>query len=257
MTKIKAMTEPEWLASTNAWRMLRYVQQHLLISRTPGGARRLRLLAVACCRQVWPLLTDPRSRAAIEVAERYADGKARKAELQEACETAQEVEQERQQQKFALSHPPPPAQLMPIHQAWVLASMAVSTARTQLLARAAQLVLVDLSHIAAAGHPGNPKAAAAARQQGEAAASGLLHDLFGNPFRPAPTILDSWLTWNAGTVKKLAWGIYDERAFGRLPMLADALEEAGCTDTVILDHCRRDGLQARGCWLVDLLLGKS
>jgi hypothetical protein len=55
----------------------------------------------------------------------------------------------------------------------------------------------------------------------------------------------------------LAQGIYDERAFERLPILADALEDAGCTDAAILVHCRGPGPHVRGCWVVDLILGKQ
>jgi hypothetical protein len=65
------------------------------------------------------------------------------------------------------------------------------------------------------------------------------------------------LTWNDGIVIKLAQAIYEERAFDRLPILADALEEAGCSDTEILAHCRGPGPHVRGCWVVDLLLGKE
>jgi hypothetical protein len=81
----------------------------------------------------------------------------------------------------------------------------------------------------------------------------LVRDLFGNPFRPV-TSNPVWLT---STVTSLAAGIYHERAFDRLPVLADALEEAGCTNADILNHCRRPGEHVRGCWLVDLLLGKE
>ncbi|HUR53438.1 MAG TPA: hypothetical protein VMZ71_04880 [Gemmataceae bacterium] len=55
----------------------------------------------------------------------------------------------------------------------------------------------------------------------------------------------------------LANGIYEERAFDRLPILADALQDAGCDNDGILTHCRGDGAHVRGCWVVDLLLGKS
>jgi len=79
----------------------------------------------------------------------------------------------------------------------------------------------------------------------------------GNPFRPAPHIDPAWLAGNGGTVPKLARAIYDERAFDRLPVLADALEDAGCTDADILTHCRSGGEHVRGCWVVDLLLGKD
>jgi hypothetical protein len=58
-------------------------------------------------------------------------------------------------------------------------------------------------------------------------------------------------------VLKAAQAIYDERAFDRTPQLADALEQAGCTDADILGHCRGGGEHVRGCWVVDLLLGKK
>jgi hypothetical protein len=84
----------------------------------------------------------------------------------------------------------------------------------------------------------------------------LIRDIFGNPFRPQPSIDSSWLSWNDGIVSKLAKAIYDDRAFDRLPILADALEEAGCTNADILEHCRQPGEHVRGCWGVDLVLGK-
>ena len=65
------------------------------------------------------------------------------------------------------------------------------------------------------------------------------------------------MTWNDGTLSKLAQGIYEGRAFDRLPILADALEDAGCDNADILAHCRNGGEHVRGCWVVDLLLGKT
>jgi hypothetical protein len=91
----------------------------------------------------------------------------------------------------------------------------------------------------------------------------LLRDVVGNPFRPV-ALSPSWLTWNDGIVVRLARAAYDERKVpegtldnGRLAILADALEEAGCSDADILGHLRRPGPHVRGCWLVDLCLGKS
>jgi hypothetical protein len=81
----------------------------------------------------------------------------------------------------------------------------------------------------------------------------ILQDLFGNPFRPA-RIVPSWLT---SKVVGSAQTIYEERAFDRLPDLAEALEEAGCDNQEILAHCRAPGPHVRGCWVVDLLLGKE
>jgi hypothetical protein len=84
-----------------------------------------------------------------------------------------------------------------------------------------------------------------------------LHDLFGAlPFRPV--ILEAaWLTWQGGMVPKIAQAIYNDRRFDHLPILADALEEAGCTDADILNHCRQPGEHVRGCWVLDLLLSRS
>ena len=107
----------------------------------------------------------------------------------------------------------------------------------------------------------------------------LLRDLFGNPWRPVklPKVgvvlrgeqpdgfggqieregYCSCLTWNDGTVPRLAQRLYDERSFAAMPILADAMEEAGCTSQDILDHCRQPGAHVRGCWVVDLILGKT
>ena len=85
----------------------------------------------------------------------------------------------------------------------------------------------------------------------------LAYDIFGNPFRLRPPLDPSVLGWNGRTIPKMAQGIYEERAFERLPILADALEEAACTDADSLAHCRGTGPHARGCWRIDLLLGKK
>jgi carbon storage regulator CsrA len=74
----------------------------------------------------------------------------------------------------------------------------------------------------------------------------------------APAQLDpSWLAWNGGTVPKLARAIHDERDWERLPILADALEDAGCSDEIILAHCRAPGSHSHvlSCWAVELVLG--
>ncbi len=81
----------------------------------------------------------------------------------------------------------------------------------------------------------------------------MIRDIVGNPFRPV-AVDPAWLT---DTAVGLARGIYDDRAFDRLPILADALQDAGCEDADILEHCRGDGPHVRGCWVVDLVLGKS
>ncbi|MDB5310483.1 MAG: hypothetical protein JWO38_4685 [Gemmataceae bacterium] len=82
---------------------------------------------------------------------------------------------------------------------------------------------------------------------------GLIRDIFGNPFRPA-TIDPSWLT---STVTDLARQMYESRDFSPMPILADALQDAGCYHPDFLCHCRGPGPHVRGCWVVDLVLGKT
>jgi hypothetical protein len=92
----------------------------------------------------------------------------------------------------------------------------------------------------------------------------LVRDIFGNPFRPAPALDPAWLIWQGGTVARLARAVYDERRLTegtldpmRLSLLADALEDAGCADAELLGHLRGPGPHVRGCWALDLVLGKS
>ena len=82
---------------------------------------------------------------------------------------------------------------------------------------------------------------------------GVFRDIFGNPFRPA-TLHPAWLT---STVVALARQMYESRDFGAMPILADALQDAGCDNDDILNHCRGPGPHVRGCWVVDLVLGKE
>jgi hypothetical protein len=81
----------------------------------------------------------------------------------------------------------------------------------------------------------------------------LLSDVFGNPFHPV-SVDSSWLT---STVLALATGIYSEKAFDHLPILADALQDAGCDNDDVLNHLRGPGPHVRGCWALDLVLNKS
>jgi hypothetical protein len=86
--------------------------------------------------------------------------------------------------------------------------------------------------------------------------SEILDDLAGPLPRPAP-LRPCWLQRNGGIVSRMAQVIHADRTFSDLPILADALEEAGCDRTDILSHCRGGGAHARGCWILDLLLGKE
>jgi hypothetical protein len=206
------MREQEWLTCTDPAPMLEFLQGK-------ASERKLRLFAVACCRRIWHLLTDERSRKAVEVAERYADGCVSEEELRAVSGEA--------------------------------ASVGIGFG--------VQFSAANAAHFAAL--PGqvrsNRCAMFAARALAEAAApaaqAGLLRCIFGIPFHPI-TVSPDWLT---ATVVSLAQAIYQEKAFARLPLLAGALEEAGCTNADILTHCRQPSEHVRGCLVVDLLLTKE
>ncbi len=84
----------------------------------------------------------------------------------------------------------------------------------------------------------------------------VLRDIVGNPFSRA-VANPRWQRWGGGLIRTLAAAIYEERRFADLPVLADALEEAGCRDATILQHARSGGSHARGCWLLDHILNQE
>jgi len=92
-----------------------------------------------------------------------------------------------------------------------------------------------------------------APRYGEFAVTSLLREIIGSPFRPV-RVAPRWLT---SPVVTLAATMYESREFTPMPILADALEEAGCDNPDVLTHCRGPGPHVRGCWVVDLILGKS
>jgi hypothetical protein len=237
------MTEAEWQRHTSPGRMLACL-------RGKAGPRPFRLFACACCRQVWPLLTDPRSRAAVEAAERYAEGRAAPEELHAAYRAA------RAAAKAAWDATDLPG---------VDVGVLVSAHRAAEAARAAAEVACEESAVAAslvaaaAGfHPyaEEPafRAEIAAQQDVQCR---LIRCVFGNPFRQPPPIDPACLAANDGAVPELAEAIYQGRAFGRLPELARALQEAGCCDAELLGHLRGPGPHCLGCHALDAVLARS
>jgi hypothetical protein len=95
----------------------------------------------------------------------------------------------------------------------------------------------------------------AAWDAAEGVLCGLIREVAGNPFR-RPSIAPALLGWRDRLVVRLAQAAYAEGAFERLPILADALEEAGCTDAEVLGHLRGPGPHVRGCWVLDTLTGR-
>jgi len=231
------MTEAAWLACTDPRPMLELV-------RGKASDRKLRLFGVACCRRIWQLLSDARCRQAVEVAERYADAQASQEELETASDAACAVwDADMKQSSTGREKTDEPDDSFR-H----TASLAAYNATVPVGWWGAAPAFVAPYETAREVVPDS--------QVEGAAQCELIRDIFGNPFRLV-FVLASWLAWNNGTIFKLAQAIYDERAFDRLPILADALEDAGCDDAEILDHCRGPGPHVHGCWVLDLLLGKE
>jgi hypothetical protein len=234
-----AMTESEWDACTEPQQMLAFLRDS-----GKGSVRKSRLLACACVRGVLDLVADERSRGSVEVAEQFADGTATLEQLASAYRGARRAAEEAEWEGMAL------------------ASLAVAMA---------------------AGLPGAPEwedstpkavgwALWRATQAEERVPSNVsvgrqcdfVRCIFGPlPFRSV-TVASSVLAWNDGTAVRLALAAYAERQLpagtldpARLAVLADALEEAGCTDAGLLGHLRGEGPHVRGCWAVDLILERQ
>src|SRR5262245_33709309 len=244
----RPMTEEEWLAC----RSLREMLGIILPSQSD---RKLRLFAVACCRLIQQVFPD---QAGVEyrlaVAERYADGLATAQELgkvQASHPCGGEVSFECFGHEAAVGDP----------------RLAVLTAQSKCDA-AALLGMLRPRPVQPArrglfsrlvrffSRPRWPAPAGDVPPEfhtGRMAQCALLRDIFGYPFRPV-AFSRGWLT---SDVVVLARGIYEERAFDRMPVLADALQDAGCDSEDILTHCRQPGEHVKGCWVVDLVLGKE
>ncbi len=248
------MTEAEWLNCTRPGVMLRFL-------RGKSTDRKLRLFACACCRRAWDLLSTEENRHAIAVAERFADGLTSDDELATA-----EHQATRPAKDAAARH----IRNFPGAAAKAAARLVGSSAYGRIYAAyagqatsdAPQQVARELGFSAEAAK--DPRDAHIEAEAHEAAIqTDLLRDIFANSFRPV-AINPAWLAWNDGVVVRLAQAAYKERHLpegtldnGLLAILADALEEAGCTDTDILGHLRGPGPHVRGCWPVDLCLGKE
>jgi hypothetical protein len=220
--------------------------------------RKLRLFACACVREVWQLLADDRSRQAVEVAERYADGSADELELKAARGLAQVAVREThvtaafnrdRDIRLEAETRVREATADTVHREAETAAKSAAHRVAQAAAKEAWLPLQETPPGARTWVAGEAARGAMLKAQCD-----LLRDLFGSPFRALPVVE---ATWQTPEVRGLAETIYAQRSFGRLSEIAEGLAAAGCADADLLAHLRSPGPHARGCFALDAVLGKS
>jgi hypothetical protein len=254
------MTEAEWLTKSDPEPMLRHligtdeprVQAVEEFPNARGSDRKLRLFACACYHRVSHLLPDPTSRSTVQIAERFADGAASVAEFLKAEAVVRELMTALEPQ-WRASDGVERVALHPTQAALALAGIVCWSEPQKAAWYAALNAHLEVPYLA------DPAVDVHSQQRWEGevaekrAQCELLREMFGNPFRPI-TLDPAWFT---PTVTALARQMYESRDFYAMPILADALEDAGCDSDEILNHCRGPGPHVRGCWVVDAALDKE
>jgi hypothetical protein len=250
------MTESEWLECVEPRPMLDFLNGK-------GSDRKLRLFACACLRRVcghwgaWRNGDDPKE---LIVSERFADDEASRRELL----SVRDILGSRGMLVAAIAADEAHCSVLEID-AMDAAHRAERSTRQFFYLRKIPMLGGHMRQIMQ-----NPNwredfekskakgtlEAEASEQAERGALADLLREIFGNPFRPV--VADpAWIAWQNGVIHTMADEIYTQRSYALLPILADALEDAGCTDAALLDHCREPGEHVRGCWALDLVLGKA
>lgn len=230
------MNDRAWRSCTRLFEMLPLVADRI-------GDRKRRLFAVACCRRLLHLISDDRSKRAVEVAERYSDGLASDEERLFAENNAVEAHIDVRESRFAATPVVAWSRSGELITQAALMAISVGTFYGEDAADYGRLAL------AASGVPWRRD------EEEETAQCQLLREIVG-PLS-LPVVDPLWLSANDHAAVQLAKWIYESNAFHDLPILADALEDAGCMDDVILDHCRNGEDHVRGCWVVDLVMGRT
>jgi hypothetical protein len=243
------MTEAEWLGATELLPMLELL-------RSKASDRKLRLFAIACCRRIMRLLPDERSSAALVAAEGYADGFITAEQLATTIGPADDATSHAYHRRgshffsaagAALFTSLPPGFTLPTNWTEELRRFSPSNVCEWATSAMEEALGIEMPR---------PEKQAAVRNAAMAeglAQCDLLRDIFGNPFRPV-AFDPAWRTISAVGLARL---MYDSRDFSAMPILADALQDAGCDNDELLSHCRGPGPHVRGCWVVDLVLGKE
>lgn len=249
------MTEAEWVAtsepvSVSSFPMLEFAQGK-------ASERKLRLFCVACCRRIAHVVPNEDLRRLLDVSEAYADGNSVAPGLRKAVADWERLES--------------------LSDRWITVIESIALDAIRGLDETMDIAVAGASRDSAAvmGHllfaaqnlteeearqPVNPQGVSVKMlwinkgwKQEYLEQSRILKDICGNPFRAVAFDSD----WRTEDTVGISLKMYEERDFGAMPILADALEKAGCVEESILGHCREPGVHVRGYWVVDLVLGKA
>jgi hypothetical protein len=233
------MTEAEWLACRKPMQLL------ALLGRK-ADERKRRLFACACCYRIWSLIASEASREAVVAAEQFADGRIDWIELELRERAAKRAIWERFDQAWARSAADACS--------FVAAERVGNAVNAHQSAGYARMWLVVEQRGTNPERPDFKGISEATEAEEIAQQAAILRDIFGPlPFRPVTFSTE----WRTDTAVALARQTYESRDFSAMPILADALQDAGCDNEQILSHCRSEGQHVRGCWVVDLVLGKE
>ena len=240
------MTEGEWLACRWPRVMLEYLTgtpgliYKIRVQQHPRGRRKLRLFGVAVARRVIHLVSNPDLHQLLDAAEAFADGfgtveALEKLRIKGGVHSFMGVDDNAGEERYRY--------------------LLTRTTRQELAAQAVGTLDARDAYSAAYMHNNAALALEGENIEVETARQcQFVRDIFGNPFRPVA--FDA--AWRTSTATALARQMYESRDFGAMPILADALQDAGCTSDDVLSHCRDPlATHVRGCWVVDLVLGKS
>jgi hypothetical protein len=246
VAEVRPMTEIAWLACDDPDEMLLFLGD-------AASNRQLRLFTSACCRRIEALFPNPVSHRVVDLVERVADDSALAHDLERTAEIARddldraEVRRTESGCSAAFAASSATESYPGEKPLWV-------ARRTADCVRHAWYWDAQESRDALGDRivTGTAAEGERAERRESAVQADLIRDVFGNPFRPVA--ID--LAWRTDTAVTLAQQMYESRDFSAMPILADALQDAGCSNDDILNHCRGPGPHVRGCWVCDLVLGR-
>ncbi len=244
------MTKAEWLANPDFSTQTKFVVEHL-------SPRRLRLLAAGFCRAVPQLADFQHFLSILDTIERFADGLARAHELetvrQKSRATALES-YERYAEKSTNHHDPGQQEWLESQYAWAVAFAATTPVPTAEVGERVMMVATG-SRVVGLLRESSPEVSNATEAETHLSRfRGVVWDIAGDPFAQPLVERD----WRTETAIAMARQMYEANDFSAMPILADALQDAGCDDDAILNHCRDTGIaHYRGCWVIDQLLSKK